>query len=178
MFYSLALVVYEYAITVNQELTFIWKRKLTGATALFVANRYLSVLLTIIQIAPSLPIEWYVLLEHKSSIFSALRVYAIWGRNTMFFIAVLLPNMVPFATNIVSIKLTYTVVRNNMTLPLVKYATRISVIVADALVLLLTWWKTFRDAREVLSLKMNISLTTLLIRDGMHKHHRFLRLAC
>ncbi|THG96897.1 hypothetical protein EW026_g5016 [Hermanssonia centrifuga] len=39
-----ALIAYEYIITVNQEVTMIWKRKWTIVTWIFFANRYLMVL--------------------------------------------------------------------------------------------------------------------------------------
>ena len=39
-----ALVFYEYAITLGQEIDMFWKRKFTGATVLFMLNRYLLVL--------------------------------------------------------------------------------------------------------------------------------------
>ncbi len=41
---TLALIAYEYIITVNQEVTMIWKRKWTIVTWIFFANRYLMVL--------------------------------------------------------------------------------------------------------------------------------------
>lgn len=48
----------------------------------------------------------------------------------------------------------------------VENATRASTIVADALVLILTWAKTFKNAREAIKLKLQASVTILLIRDG------------
>ena len=36
-----AFVIYEYAITLGQEIEMFWKKKFTGATALFLLNRYL-----------------------------------------------------------------------------------------------------------------------------------------
>ncbi|KAI0704463.1 hypothetical protein C8T65DRAFT_741030 [Cerioporus squamosus] len=41
---TLTLVFYEYAITLGQEVLIFWKRRFTGATALFLLNRYLLVL--------------------------------------------------------------------------------------------------------------------------------------
>ncbi|KAI0351293.1 hypothetical protein OH77DRAFT_1411313 [Trametes cingulata] len=39
-----ALITYDYLVTLPDEVTFFWKRKATGATALFVLVRYLSLL--------------------------------------------------------------------------------------------------------------------------------------
>ncbi|KAI0738618.1 hypothetical protein C8Q80DRAFT_1275587 [Daedaleopsis nitida] len=50
-FAVLALVIYDYAITLGQEIEMFWRRKLTGATALFLLNRYLLVLDYIFNIA-------------------------------------------------------------------------------------------------------------------------------
>lgn len=44
--------------------------------------------------------------------------------------------------------------------------TRASAIAADGLVLVLTWLKTWRLAREARRLHMEVSYTTLLLRDG------------
>lgn len=38
------MVAYEYLITFDQEVTFFWRRKMTGATTLFLATRYLALL--------------------------------------------------------------------------------------------------------------------------------------
>ncbi|EKM50292.1 uncharacterized protein PHACADRAFT_201131 [Phanerochaete carnosa HHB-10118-sp] len=46
------------------------------------------------------------------------------------------------------------------------YTTRGSLILADAIVLILTWIKTFRHWRNARRLKMKASLTTCLLRDG------------
>ena len=46
-----AFVIYDYAITLGQEIEMFWRRKLTGATALFMLNRYLLGLDYIFNIA-------------------------------------------------------------------------------------------------------------------------------
>ena len=43
---------------------------------------------------------------------------------------------------------------------------RAAVIVANTLVLILTWAKTFRVQREAMRLNMRLPLSTLLLRDG------------
>ena len=49
----------------------------------------------------------------------------------------------------------------------VEHVIRISLIIADIIVLISTWMKTYRNAREALNLQMNIRVTTLLLRDGI-----------
>ena len=46
-----AFVFYEYAITLGQEIDMFWKRRFTGATALFLLNRYLLVLSSTLVVA-------------------------------------------------------------------------------------------------------------------------------
>ncbi|THG97991.1 hypothetical protein EW026_g4107 [Hermanssonia centrifuga] len=47
-----ALVVYEYIITVQQEVMMVWLRKWTLATWLFMINRYLMIAVVIWQVSP------------------------------------------------------------------------------------------------------------------------------
>ena len=49
-------------------------------------------------------------------------------------------------------------------------ATRLSAIVADALVLILTWAKTFGTLRSAMKLKLTVGLSTLLARDGEYTY--------
>ena len=41
------MVVYEYMITLGREVQLFWRRKLTGAAALFYLNRYLSLVVNV-----------------------------------------------------------------------------------------------------------------------------------
>ena len=49
---------------------------------------------------------------------------------------------------------------------LVERATRLSAIVADSLVLIFTWAKTYTNVREAMKLALNVKVTTCLLRDG------------
>ena len=44
------LIFFEYVLTFDEELRFIWRKKLTGAVGLFLANRYTTILSTIYYI--------------------------------------------------------------------------------------------------------------------------------
>ena len=46
----LALIFFEYLITVDQEVTLFWGKRLTGAVTLFFANRYTTIIYTIYYI--------------------------------------------------------------------------------------------------------------------------------
>ncbi|THG93502.1 hypothetical protein EW026_g7751 [Hermanssonia centrifuga] len=50
---TVALFIYEYILTANQEVTMIWRRKWTSVTWLFVANRYLMIANAIFGLMPS-----------------------------------------------------------------------------------------------------------------------------
>ena len=48
---SAVLAFFEYAITVDREVELFWKRKVSGATALFFANRYLIIMYSALLLA-------------------------------------------------------------------------------------------------------------------------------
>ena len=50
----------------------------------------------------------------------------------------------------------------------VSSATRISLIIADAIVVAVTWRKTFRHSREAAELGMRTSVSATLLRDGVY----------
>ena len=65
-----AFVIYDYIITLGQEIEMFWMRKFTGATALFLLNRYLVVLDYVFNIAT---------IERTSSIVSLDFHLALFG---------------------------------------------------------------------------------------------------
>ena len=48
--YSTALVCYDFLITFDREVRCVWRRKWTGATVLFILNRYIVLLVHIISL--------------------------------------------------------------------------------------------------------------------------------
>ncbi|KAJ3536623.1 hypothetical protein NM688_g6811 [Phlebia brevispora] len=103
---TLALVCYEFIITYEHEYKFLWKRKWTAATWLFIANRYMLLASTIPQDVP-FSVWAYVFLQCSlvtvlfdmplviSAIFSALRVFAILNRAYIMAALVLLLGLCP-----------------------------------------------------------------------------------
>lgn len=59
--------------------------------------------------------------------------------------------------------------QNDTDFPLVLYLTRVSLIVVDTLMLVLTWNKTYRQWKESRRLGISVSVSTCLLRDG--KYH-------
>ncbi|THH00340.1 hypothetical protein EW026_g2176 [Hermanssonia centrifuga] len=118
-----ALVVYEYIITLRQEITMIWQWKWTLVTWLFMANRYLLIGVTLWSASPSTSSKWVIncpsilaakcnfsgtscapgqvmgelLLILQNGVFAALRVFALSDRNIPMTLLVLALNVVPVA---------------------------------------------------------------------------------
>lgn len=55
LIYVLALVGYEHLVTLRYEIDFLWKRKWSSATWIFLTNRYLMLVRVIFQSSPTLP---------------------------------------------------------------------------------------------------------------------------
>lgn len=56
MTFSLALLVYEYLLTVSRELRFVWSKRFSAATAIFLLNRYVIIILYAVDLATGGPI--------------------------------------------------------------------------------------------------------------------------
>ncbi|KAH9846946.1 hypothetical protein C2E23DRAFT_946664 [Lenzites betulinus] len=197
---TFALIFYDYAITLDREVTFVWGKRFTGATALFILNRYLSLLKYPIYIVNQLPLSDKVvpsctIVSIYSMVaqilpyivwaaFSALRVYAITGQNWKAALAVVLPGSLLFISNIALYAGVY---MQNYPLPLgciifltlpadiynssrlltVLIATRSCAILSDALVISITWWRTWGIRKLVAQANVKVSLASLLLRDGL-----------
>ncbi|KAI0689552.1 hypothetical protein BC835DRAFT_1418438 [Cytidiella melzeri] len=138
------LFVFEYCITIAQEISLMWLRKWTGATWLYMLNRYVSVLYVIVDISPTAPDEKVIsssfsccqltVLDSRCAIsarmlhilslvqyvifavFSSLRVYALWNRNVKLGVIVLVIALVPLGVNIYN-DATYILIYIPSTLP-------------------------------------------------------------
>ncbi|EKM56299.1 uncharacterized protein PHACADRAFT_207577 [Phanerochaete carnosa HHB-10118-sp] len=194
----LCLVIYEYLITLNQEVAVGWRRKFSLASVLLITTRWIMVLGPILAATPSTQ-TWCTA---QVSLFSALRVYALWQGSWMryvYLVVVLMLGLVPIGTNI--FKWTHTVLSflntpqviecidsTNISLKLgtesesallkftllkivymccaVLYFTRCSLIVADIIVLVLTWIKSFAHFKEMHRLNLRLSISAVLLPDG------------
>ncbi|KAI0769495.1 hypothetical protein BC629DRAFT_1292030, partial [Irpex lacteus] len=174
MIYLLVLFLFDSIITISQEVDVIWRRKWTATTWLYVLTRHGTVIDQVIVLIPS----WNLVLRCSCAAgeyidgafrllqylclawFSALRVYALLNGNYLLAGIVLLLNLVPFATNMSNDYCTHTQTF------VVSLITRISVIIGDALVLVVTWTKTTQAYREARQLNIRAPLATVLFRDG------------
>ncbi|EKM50256.1 uncharacterized protein PHACADRAFT_201098 [Phanerochaete carnosa HHB-10118-sp] len=165
-----ALVIYELLITIDGEARIIWKRPITAPAVLLGSVRCCS---------PLQILNWVLDLIGfvQTALFSALRVFAIWDRSYAWSLVVFALSMVPFATNLV-----YTTPAPNPAYALVDtpmqynavnssygsvvYITRSLLILNDAIVLVLTWIKTFGHWRSARRVNVKASLTACLLRDG------------
>ncbi|KAI0692769.1 hypothetical protein BC835DRAFT_27212 [Cytidiella melzeri] len=116
------------------------------------------------------------------AVFSAIRVYAVWEGNMLVSGVVFVLALVPFVTNIVHFS-TLTIItvpaqfavfescvgqartsaQFNLGLSL---TTRLAVILADVIVIIATWSKTFQTYRDARRHGFAAPLVTLLLRDG------------
>ncbi|KAI0832516.1 hypothetical protein BC628DRAFT_1414807 [Trametes gibbosa] len=191
---TFALILYDYAITFDREVAFVWGTRFTGATALFMLNRYLALLKYPIYIVNQVPLSderylrlsvQYVTLTDIEAIFSctivsiygmvaqilpyivwaafsSLRVYAICGQSWKAAFAVALPGSFLFASNI------YLFSQNSTIGAVLSFliATRSSTILSDALVIIITWWRTRGIRKTIAQTNIKVSLASLLLRDG------------
>ncbi|KAL6299832.1 hypothetical protein BKA93DRAFT_741715, partial [Sparassis latifolia] len=154
---------FEHVISLTDEIDYMWKRKTTGVTVLFIFNRLLTLVLAF-SVVMGAPLWSTNQTSSLSPMFSALRVYAVGGQAWRPAAVVFILSLVPFATNLVlliPLKQRYL-----LYLPTVYLETQISVIVADMIVLIVTWRKTYSIKRYANSAHMEAPLVTLLVRDG------------
>ncbi|OSD00116.1 hypothetical protein PYCCODRAFT_1437671 [Trametes coccinea BRFM310] len=191
----LAFLTYEYLITFDSEVGLFWRSKFTGASALFLTNRYWPLLVNILNITSSarmsdqvLPTSCDAYVKALQTIellqyfpwaaFSALRTYALSRGNRALSILVFFLSIVPMGVNFSQYH--WLVVINDPTIGCSKSSTisadmakrltiasRTCLIAADVIVLLVTWTSTFGTIRIAdAALKGRPSFVRLLVRDG------------
>lgn len=63
---------FEYLVTFDREVELFWKRKFTGASVLFLLNRYLPLLTVILDLSQSTPMSDRVSLSQPGPILSSV----------------------------------------------------------------------------------------------------------
>ncbi|KAI0690101.1 hypothetical protein BC835DRAFT_1308044 [Cytidiella melzeri] len=197
------LFIFDYCVTSIQEINFIWCRKWTMATWLFLASRYVALLASILHVAENGVISTsrygHHMPLHKRSCrgttilaqtlsvakflcFAPLRVYALLDGHLIITGVVFALTLVPFATNIYGFSQTVTVtfpefktgiedcsafggVSKSVGLGM-SLATRVAVILADLIVIFVTWSKTMQAYRIARTHSFKAPLVTMLFRDG------------
>ncbi|KAI0704975.1 hypothetical protein BC835DRAFT_1261773 [Cytidiella melzeri] len=181
-----ALYCYEWMVTLEQEVKYIWAQRWTLSTWIFAVNRYATLLFAVVSVIPPTAPTYacVIALSTVESVFSALRVFALSGRKIWLFLVVFSLNLVPVATNTVSFLTIMDTVEFAGTLDCdallnssekvwsgylaatVSISTRGCVILADVIVLVVTWMKANGTVREALRFRIEVPLSKILIRDG------------
>ncbi|KZT73045.1 hypothetical protein DAEQUDRAFT_504178 [Daedalea quercina L-15889] len=186
------MIFHEHMMTIAQEIRYVWGQRLTGATVIFLLNRYMVLLLgvtiilqTVAWDTPLATIMLYdivaIILYIIIAIFSALRVYAIGGRNLTFCLITLgLGLVTAFASVYFAARSSYAYVVVIDNIPVCEYtnyysvtsyntsliATRLCSILSDALVIGVTLCATLKTRRAINPGSAETPLTMLLARDG------------
>lgn len=186
---TVLLPIHEFIITLDQEVTVVWMRdnKLSLGSILLVSTRWCVVLTAIMVPFPTstmtsckiqlIASRFFLCAGFAQvAVFSALRVSAIWGRNWLLFLVVSVLGLVPVVPNAYVVATwTYsfdtgsciaTTRLSLRTIVILGLITRVSVIIADVLVLVLTWVKTYEQVVSARRLGQTMSVSICLLRDG------------
>ncbi|KAJ3541650.1 hypothetical protein NM688_g6055 [Phlebia brevispora] len=209
IFASLVIVCYEFIITLQDEYEFIWRRKRTVATWLFLTNRYLMLAVAIanarkiwFQTCSNISLINFLnvlaqLLAFILAVFSTLRVFALLDRAYVSAAAVFLLGLISIATDFYQASRMYTYYvddsllgpscyfkfrlsasalfyckkhdRNNVVVLTNLAATLagvLSTIVADIIVIVATWLRTYRHVRQASFIGMSARTSTVLLHHG------------
>ncbi|THG97992.1 hypothetical protein EW026_g4106 [Hermanssonia centrifuga] len=152
-----ALVVYEYIITIHQEVTMVWLRKWSITTWMFMVNRYLMISLMVWGVAPAS--AKYDTTQETALFFQdpVLGTFCGWtsdlSANVNF----------EYVNRISMIRTAILLLIRHRTVAL---GSRLAIIIADIIVLALTWCKTFRNWRDSIQLGIKSPWSSILLRDG------------
>ncbi|KAI0084367.1 hypothetical protein BDY19DRAFT_972629 [Irpex rosettiformis] len=99
---NIALVFYDYFLTLDLEVQNIWRKQFRLPTLIFLLNRYLGIAFSIALMYPAATQEivFGTLLSLTEAVFFALRAYALWGCKRVIFIAVILAYIPGFSANL------------------------------------------------------------------------------
>ncbi|EIW58770.1 uncharacterized protein TRAVEDRAFT_20676 [Trametes versicolor FP-101664 SS1] len=188
---AFALLLYDYILTFRHEVRFVWGRKISGATALFLVNRYFIILPYLLGVVMQFPIQskacpgigrFVAVLEFLPYIiwatFSALRAYALSGRTTAIGIVIFILSLVPVGVNAYYFS-TFSYINldaplncnelSDITPQLSKNLTivsRATLMAADVLVIAVTWANTYGLRKASRDARISTSFSTILLRDG------------
>ncbi|KAI0659123.1 hypothetical protein C8Q70DRAFT_933866 [Cubamyces menziesii] len=182
---------WEYLITLDREVRLVWRCKINSASVIFLLNRYIM----LVQFAVQLPLSFLIsdesciVLNRVLAVFSvapyfvwaafsSLRAYAMSNRTWPIAILVYLLSIATACYNIYNF---IHLVPLNLPPPIYciptfpgltvtfldhwTTATRVCLIVADALVIGVTWWRTYRFRQSAARANVKTSLLQLLLRD-------------
>jgi len=192
---ALVFILYDTILCFDLEFKYIWKRKPSLVTFLYIASRYGCVVSSVFAVGSVWPTtvlscivtnDIYIIASVITSAatvaLGAFRVWAIWTHQWIFFLLVLATGLV-----LPCIRIYYATAQRedglDTSTPVVGQCSwdltispdlysrlaitgRALAIISDALVLILTWAKTYSIKREAERTGIKARLSTLLIRDG------------
>ncbi|KAI0084405.1 hypothetical protein BDY19DRAFT_909879 [Irpex rosettiformis] len=175
------------SVSFDQEVRHIWvSRKWTLTTWIFIANRYATLLNMIVLLLPDpnrILFRVHSFEQHTATaliscfstrqVFTGLRAFALCNRSLPIFLVIFGLSIVPFFSNLVGyVKMTPLFLETSpgtlsciLHLPLSAPAI-LGSILADLIVLVVTWMKTAGTVRKASYLNIKVPLSELLIRDG------------
>ncbi|KAI0338174.1 hypothetical protein BDW22DRAFT_1363306 [Trametopsis cervina] len=184
-----ALFLFDVFITLSQEVEVIWSRKLTPTSWLYACARYGGVAWSILSlISPTNRQSCFAvtvisdILEAFQFLtlawFSALRVYALSEHRLWFSGLVFILSIVPFCIeiygtttqniqfNTATLRCTAAEMASSAVAFRFSLSARLLMILADIIVLLLTWYRTYGTYQIVKEARFKTSFALLLLRDG------------
>ncbi|KAJ3545074.1 hypothetical protein NM688_g5670 [Phlebia brevispora] len=161
-----ALVGYEYMITIRYEHEFVWKRKWNAATFLFLVNRYVLLLEIVVQTLPFTPNPFWPR-------FPPCAFFALMGRAYAVAAFVFLLAMVEVALSLwQDSQIAHHYVNDPVLGSSCFYSFLVSpsevfhAIAADIVVIVITWWKTYRHVKEASAVGINVGFSATLLQYG------------
>ncbi|KAI0357889.1 hypothetical protein OH77DRAFT_1435598 [Trametes cingulata] len=179
---GLVIIVYDYLITLDCEVRTGWCRKFTWGKLVLLLNRYLSILLYLLSLVPLLPAEDLLtdvtLLYMVWAAFSGLRVYAISNHSRLAVWLVVSLALVPVAIDIyletqmlviftADSGCTATIRISQETWTRLSVPARAGLAIAEALVAIVIWLKTWHAIRTASSTGNRFTFTQLVFKEGM-----------
>ncbi|KZT71183.1 hypothetical protein DAEQUDRAFT_651741, partial [Daedalea quercina L-15889] len=163
---------FDFCLTVDQQIKFIWGRKLSIPSVLLLLMHFSTICTNIfkiaLQFAPTCSVCIFLALALYDTTFAltALRVYAINGKHWALPLCILMLSMPNTIYEIVSIVHSQIISFKLMQVASVCIAGTVTILVANVLVLGSTWSHTFTVKRLASANGQKATLVTLLLRDG------------
>jgi len=181
---SFIMLIYDHMLTFSEEIERVWKQKITGASVLFLLNRYLTPLQFIVIVVAFQDPGWtkkachdYVKFEGASTValvaicelIMILRVYALYGRSAFVLVPLLCLWVMQITTSAIGIQSGFSVplppgipgcilTGSSKMFSAVWWAP----LITDSCIFILTLWKT----REYIKNSRRSPTIDLFIRDG------------
>ncbi|KAH9896665.1 hypothetical protein C8Q73DRAFT_821813, partial [Cubamyces lactineus] len=187
-----ALFIWDYLATFDSEVQYVWGQRLSAASILFIVNRYVNLLITILELVEQAPFQTpevclpYVRVLQSLlisatfivALFASLRVYAIWSRDwrpaLLIFVLALVTPVANLYMDITGTPIPAPrpsvgcAIQTNIDPDIysqIVIAERVTTTAYDALVLLFTLMKTAQVRKAAMSLDTSPSLMVLILRD-------------